>query len=1244
MSQASTIAASSQPESLSQAPPPALADPPDARSPVEPQSPGALEDITTPFQASSHAQSSGPTYCGGPPQPTPAPISGASPPVHFAHADPFARARIAAAQSRVAAPVLSDPRPPPSAPVFSPFRDGHYWCSKCPRRGFTTIPGLMRHVTHQHAGSSVDEATCSLFAAIERVTCTAPGCGGLRRMGARICNRCGQASLARPPKVGDVIMGPLGAPASREDVVMADVEAHATPSLTVEFPPIVLPAGFTQRIRALPSSTILHVPASCRLRMISVVAQCWHGMAQGRDDYAQLEEGRSKLLLSTVPQGLSVASEVQKRLTLWEERSFEVLLQRAEEQFLLNRKAGKRRKTNGPSDPSERGDRARRTAAVGAYRKATTGLVSSMLSFPEEEDKRWAQELLPISELGSAAHSDPHLAPPPALPESTWDRPFSGLHYAALTAPGPTGTRPEHITDLLNVPRRIHANKIHAALSELFRRISAGSLPPAARWLTRTRLCWQRKKNGKPRPIKMGEFLRSAYAKRLVNLSQVHLRTKTLRMHQWGVNLPGACEALCHWRGTIEPLVLNGTIEPLVAADLDLVNMFGNAEWPRIRAALRTHFPEASSWTEWQHQSDSVTTLPSGCEFSTDRGAEQGDVLGTIQSALVLGDARASHLQDFLSSPFEQKGVCDEWFVDDGQCFVRPMLFDRWLRALDSALASFGATRGRIALGNAKSSARLLCPPERFHEFSGWDTPYVRDTVAVLSPDAGATALGSAFGTREQINARAWESVRACDELRSAINGVDHAPTELVLTRQCADVSKLLYHMRINGDILDYDLLASFDGQLRASVASSLAGDLPDHSWWQATTGVAVGGLGLRTAVTVALPAFVASRILSRPLVSTMVDHLCAAIGASRQTIMSAYDARTDEALSRLASTLPTAAAFDLLAKLDEAYAECHLSWQNVLSGSEPAMQDQPPPAPRHARGITPDDGDGDEEHPHSRKRTKIQGVITACLDSGIRESLLQMHENEGSWVARSRLAELSDSSVDHTWLWRLNPRHGLTLEADEYIDSVRFRLGCAGPVEPVTCAACNSGILDTGAAHASCCALGEATRGHNAVSSLLHAAAQQCDHTAEMEVPGLIPGTDLRPADILTSALGNAYTALDVSICSPHAGEAGADCTVSRVQAKLQHYGPHLDSLLRQNISYCPVVWSAYGRPHPDTLAVLRSLSKSIARKRNVASAEVVFRRLHSSITLEIWRRTARQVRACWPTTAPLVELELGI
>ena len=161
-------------------------------------------------------------------------------------------------------------------------------------------------------------------------------------------------------------------------------------------------------------------------------------------------------------------------------------------------------------------------------------------------------------------------------------------------------------------------------------------------------------------------------------------------------------------------------------------------------------------------------------------------MLGTIQSALVLGQVRDARLGEFLSNPLEDKGACEEWFVDDGQVFGRPFQFDPFLRALDGALATFGATLWCAAHGNVKRSARLLCPPERQHEFQGWDTLYVHDTVDVLAPEAGTTALGSAFGSREHINAGAWESVRAFDEMRSATGSVDHAPTEMVLTRQCA--------------------------------------------------------------------------------------------------------------------------------------------------------------------------------------------------------------------------------------------------------------------------------------------------------------------------------------------------------------------------------------------------------------------------------------------------------------------------
>ena len=65
----------------------------------------------------------------------------------------------------------------------------------------------------------------------------------------------------------------------------------------------------------------------------------------------------------------------------------------------------------------------------------------------------------------------------------------------------------------------------------------------------------------------------------------------------------------------------------------------------------------------------------------------------------------------------ETPSVCDEWFVDDGQVFVRPWAFDGWLRAFDAALVSLGASRDCDAHGEEKRSAQLLCPPERTREF-----------------------------------------------------------------------------------------------------------------------------------------------------------------------------------------------------------------------------------------------------------------------------------------------------------------------------------------------------------------------------------------------------------------------------------------------------------------------------------------------------------------------------------------------
>ena len=226
---------------------------------------------------------------------------------------------------------------------------------------------------------------------------------------------------------------------------------------------------------------------------------------------------------------------------------------------------------------------------------------------------------------------------------------------------------------------------------------------------------------------------------------------------------------------------------------------------------------------------------------------------------------------------------------------------------------------------------------------------------------------------------------------------------------------------------------------MRASVSASLCGDLPDHSWWQATTCVSCGGL--RTALGVALLAFVASRITCRPLVSTMVDHFSAAFGAPSQHIMAEHDTRTDEALSRLVSTVPSA----LAQNLSSCSATSFLGPRTPCATCPPLPCGTPVASPLTVA-----------------KRVEIPGIITACVDTGIQNELLQMQESEGSWGAHTRLVELGAAEADHTWLWWVSPHHG----PEEYVDSVRLRLGCAGPSEPVPCAPCQTGSQDSGAAH----------------------------------------------------------------------------------------------------------------------------------------------------------------------------------
>ena len=124
-----------------------------------------------------------------------------------------------------------------------------------------------------------------------------------------------------------------------------------------------------------------------------------------------------------------------------------------------------------------------------------------------------------------------------------------------------------------------------------------------------------------------------------------------------------------------------------------------------------------------------------------------------------------------------------------------------------------------------------------------------------------------------------------------------------------------------------------------------------------------------------------------------------------------------------------------------------------------------------------------------------------------------------------------------------------------------------------------------------------------------------QCDPSTELEAPGLIPGTRLRPADVLTGALGPGLTAIDVGIASPDAAHAGDDCTGTMYNPKLEYYSPHAAAIERQSVLYQPLIWSAYGRPHPQSTVILRTLAKKLARRRGCSDAEWRYKRLRPAV-----------------------------
>ena len=139
-------------------------------------------------------------------------------------------------------------------------------------------------------------------------------------------------------------------------------------------------------------------------------------------------------------------------------------------------------------------------------------------------------------------------------------------------------------------------------------------------------------------------------------------------------------------------------------------------------------------------------------------------------------------------------------------------------------------------------------------------------------------------------------------------------------------------------------------------------------------------------------------------------------------------------------------------------------------------------------------------------------------------------------------------------------------------------------------------------------------------------------DCSAVTEIRQLFPDApNLRPADIFTAAaLPGRMTALDIGICCPDASNAGLDCCDTMYCSKVAKYSQFLN--VQQEFEYRPLVFSCYGRVHPEACSILKTIAKGAACRHGVIDFKSLLSRLYRNISVEIWRRAASMVYDCMP------------
>lgn len=402
------------------------------------------------------------------------------------------------------------------------------------------------------------------------------------------------------------------------------------------------------------------------------------------------------------------------------------------------------------------------------------------------------------------------------------------------SAGGLDSLRPSHLRDLLSFSSGAAGKNLLRSLTNLCNFMLAGKVnPEICPILYGASLIALKKKDGSSRPIAIGSFLRRLVAKLCCFKIKNFLGDK-FRPVQFGFGSPGGCEAVAHAARVY--LFNNQENNDKVFLKIDYKNAFNMIRRDSMLQAVAENTPELFAFLDQCYRNPSFLLYGNNL-INSARGVQQGDPLGPALFCLTINNLTRSISPEFNC-----------WYLDDGSIGGN----------VNAVLSTFGyliKESSKVGLEINFNKCELFFPSSADRD-SVSKFSLLAPGIRVLNKNQ-LRLLGAPL-TVEALHDCISEKSKSLSLLCSRL---DILPSHVAffILKNCLAIPKLTYILRCSPCWLYEDGLSKIDTIIRQSLENITNNRLTESSWSLATLPISRGGLGIRSAVSLALPCFLSS-------------------------------------------------------------------------------------------------------------------------------------------------------------------------------------------------------------------------------------------------------------------------------------------------------------------------------------------------------------------------------------------------